>query len=124
MLRCKIVSVTLELTKTWTILGHKFPRINIFISSTKNIFFRDLISVKFQISFLFTRDFSSRLTGLLKTFFHCKNQTREKKIYNKIAKYQQPFPTKIGIYQRFYADKSRKNVADFRGFNSTNPLSF
>ena len=47
--------------------------------------------------------------------------TPRKKIGNKIAKHEQLFPTKIGIYQRFYPDISRKK---FSRFNSTNPQSF
>ena len=37
-----------------------------------------------------------------------------KKIGNKIAKYQLLFPTKIGIYQRFYPDISPKIFSRFR----------
>ena len=48
-----------------------------------------------------------------KSFSNYKSHTREKKIGNKIAKYQQLFPTKIGIYQRFYPDKSRKKFSRF-----------
>ena len=38
---------------------------------------------------------------------------REKKIVNKIVKYQQLFPTNIGIYQQFYPDISRKKFSRF-----------
>ncbi len=56
---------------------------------------------------------------LLCFYFLLERDAREKN-RQKLATY----PTKIGIYQRFYPDIRRQNLADLRGFNSINPLSF
>ena len=50
--------------------------------------------------------------------------TREKKLVNKIAKIQQLFPQRSGYISDFTLIYPEKNLADFRGFNSTNRLPF
>ena len=52
------------------------------------------------------------------------NKYPRKKIGNKIAKYQQLFRQRSGYISDFTLISPEKNLADFRGFNSTNLLSF